>query len=141
MTGLNRAVGPVYGLPNTPEHQLVTAEQARTRLKAMAGVEQVLLVEADGECAGLLSLRIVPYLSQDTPYAGITELYIDPAHRRAGLGRCLVAEAERVARAHGCTLVHVNAWRDNVAVQAFYSAIGYEAVEIAYEKALLAARG
>lgn len=136
MTALNRTVGPVYGVPNTPENQRVIAEQARSRMTAMVGIEQVLLAEAGRDALGLLSLRIVPYLAEDAPYAEVTELFIEAGHRRHGLARQLMAEAERIAAARGCTLMHVNVWHDNAEAQAFYRATGYEAIEGGFEKHL-----
>lgn len=103
-------------------------------MAAMADVEQILLAEVDGDALGLLSLRIVPYLAENAPYAEVTELYVEAAHRRAGLGRLLMAEAERIARGRGCTLVHVNAWHDNVEARTFYRTTGYEAVEVGFAK-------
>jgi GNAT superfamily N-acetyltransferase len=106
----------------------------------MAGIEQVLLAETDAAAAGLLSLRIVPYLSEDSPYAEVTELFVVPERRRRGVARRLMAEAEDVARGRGCTLLHVNAWRDNREAHEFYRVAGYEAVEVGFEKHLAADR-
>ncbi len=47
-----------------------------------------------------------------------------------------MARAEAMARAHGCTFVHVNAWRTNKEARAFYRAAGYDAVEVGFEKPL-----
>lgn len=136
MTALNEAVGPVYGLARTPENVTVTPEQAHARMERMAGVEQALLAEEAGAAIGLLSLRIVPYLSEDTPYAEITELFVVPEHRRGGVARRLLVEAEAIARAHGCTSIHVNAWHDNAQAQDLYWATGYDLVEVGFEKRL-----
>ncbi len=136
MTALNDAVGPASGLARIPENILVSAEQARRRIDRMADVERVLLAEVDAVPAGLLSLRIVPYLSEDSPYAEVTELFVVPERRRLGVARRLMAEADDIARGRGCTLIHVNAWRDNREAQEFYRRAGYEAVEVGFEKHL-----
>lgn len=132
MTALNEAVGG----PEGEDQVLVSVDQARARLQAMAASEHVLLAFVDGAPTGLLSLRIVAYLSQDVPYAEVTELYVMPQHRRAGVGRLLMAEAEHTARGRGCTYVHVNAWHTNEGAHAFYHAMGYEPLQVGFEKRL-----
>lgn len=132
MTVLNQAVGP----PDGEDQALVNADQARARLQAMAAGEHVLLAFVDGAPAGLLSLRLVAYLAQDVPYAEVTELYVLPDHRRASVARMLMAEAEHTARGRGCTSVHVNAWHTNEGAHAFYRALGYEPMQVGFEKRL-----
>jgi ribosomal protein S18 acetylase RimI-like enzyme len=136
MTGLNDAVGPDGVLESTPKDVHVSSEQARARLHAMAPGEEVLLALVDEEPAGLLSLRIVPYLGQDVPYAEVTELYVVPTNRRQRVGTMLMAEAEFRARARGATAVHVLAWHENEAAHAFYRALGYAGLEIGFNKYL-----
>ena len=136
MTALNDAVGPPYGLARIPENIVVSAEQACGRIERMADVERVLLAEAGAAPAGLLSLRILPYLAEDAPYAEVTELFVVPGQRRHGVARTLMAEAEHMARGRGCTSIHVNAWRDNGEAQELYRRAGYEAVEVGFEKHL-----
>lgn len=138
MTALNEAVGPAYGLARTPENTLVTAEQARSRMERMSGVEQVLLAEDRTGAVGLLSLRILPYLSEDVAYGEITELFVVPAYRRRGVARTLIAEAERIARTRGCGVIHVNVWHDNAEAHSAYGSAGFEAVEVGFEKRLSA---
>ncbi|MDP9238958.1 MAG: GNAT family N-acetyltransferase [Chloroflexota bacterium] len=132
MTALNKAVGG----PPGEDQVLVSADQARARLQAMAASEHVLLAFVDAAPAGLLSLRIVAYLSQDAPYAEVTELYVMPEHQRTGIGRLLMAEAEHTARGRGCTYVHVNAWHTNEGAHAFCRAVGYEPLQVGFEKRL-----
>jgi len=136
MTALNEAVGPVFGLDRTPANITVPAEQARRRVERMAGIEQVVLAEDAGRPIGLLSLRTVPYLDEDVPYAEITELFVVAEHRGRGVARRLIGEAEALARARGCTSIHVNAWHDNAEAQSTYRSAGYEPVEVGFEKRL-----
>lgn len=55
----------------------------------------------------------------------INYLAVDPARRRAGLGRALMAEAERVLRAAGCPKINLQVRPENRDVVAFYEAIGF----------------
>lgn len=55
----------------------------------------------------------------------INYLAVDPAQRRSGLGRQLMAEAERVLRAAGCPKINLQVRPDNRDVIAFYERIGF----------------
>jgi ribosomal protein S18 acetylase RimI-like enzyme len=55
----------------------------------------------------------------------INYLAVDPARRRDGLGRALMAEAERVLRAAGCPKINLQVRPENQEVIAFYEAIGF----------------
>lgn len=136
MTGLNDDVGPDGMLDSSPEDVLVTPGQARERMRAMAPGEEVILALIDGEPAALLSLRIVPYLSQDVPYAEVTELYVVPERRRQGVATMLMAQADFLARERGATAVHVLAWHENEDAHGFYRSLGYEPLEISFNKYL-----
>jgi ribosomal protein S18 acetylase RimI-like enzyme len=139
LTELNLAVGAVgYPAPldRSPEVAIVSVEQAAFRLQGTAGVEAVLLAELNGEPAGFTSLRLIPYLDQDTPYAEVTQLHVRPAFRRSGIARALVREAEERAEAAGATCVHILTGEDNPDAQAFYRSAGYETVCVEFQKFL-----
>ena len=55
----------------------------------------------------------------------INYLAVDPAHRRAGLGRAMMAEAERLLRAAGCPKINLQVRPENPGVIAFYERIGF----------------
>ena len=55
----------------------------------------------------------------------INYLAVAPGRRRAGLGRALMAEAERLLRAAGCAKINLQVRTANTAVIAFYERIGY----------------
>jgi ribosomal protein S18 acetylase RimI-like enzyme len=55
----------------------------------------------------------------------INYLAVEPAHRRNGLGRALMAEAERVLRAAGCPKINLQVRPENKEVIAFYGAMGF----------------
>ncbi|WP_295839588.1 GNAT family acetyltransferase [uncultured Microbacterium sp.] len=48
------------------------------------------------------------------------------SHRGRGIGRALVAEAERLLEHMGCPKVQLMVRPDNVAARGFYDALGYE---------------
>ncbi|QLD12710.1 GNAT family acetyltransferase [Microbacterium oleivorans] len=49
-----------------------------------------------------------------------------PTRRGRGIGRLLVAEAERLLAAQGCPKVQLMVRPENAGVRAFYAALGYE---------------
>jgi ribosomal protein S18 acetylase RimI-like enzyme len=55
----------------------------------------------------------------------INYLAVDPAHRREGVGRELMNEAERVLLAAGCPKINLQVRSTNRAVIEFYRAIGF----------------
>ena len=55
----------------------------------------------------------------------INYLAVDPARRRTGLGRAMMAEAERLLRAAGCPKINLQVRTANRDVLAFYRRIGF----------------
>ncbi len=55
----------------------------------------------------------------------INYLAVDPAHRAAGLGRALIAEAERRLRMIGCPKINLQVRGSNTEVLAFYEHLGF----------------
>ena len=56
----------------------------------------------------------------------INYLAVDPDCRRQGLGRRIMAEAERLLRARGCPKINLLVRSDNVEAMSFYERIGFE---------------
>jgi ribosomal protein S18 acetylase RimI-like enzyme len=106
-------------------------------MTAAAKVETILLAEVRGEPAGFTSLRVIPYLDQDTPYAEVTQLYVRADFRRQGIANRLVKAAEDMALERGATCVHILTGKDNLEAQAFYRAAGYEVECLDFEKFLV----
>jgi len=55
----------------------------------------------------------------------VNHLGVDPAHRRAGLGRRLVDAAEAHLRARGCPKLNLQVRAGNSGALAFYERLGY----------------
>ena len=143
LTALNETVG-ADGLPppldRLPANVVVSPEQARRRLGEAASTETCLLAEEDGAALGLVALRVLPQLGQDSPYAEVTQLYVAPRHRRLGIASALMNAAEEVARAGQCTSLHVLAYHGDADAQALYRSIGYEPLYVGFEKFLTSRR-
>ena len=55
----------------------------------------------------------------------INYLAVDPARRRAGLGRAMMAEAERLLRAAGCPKINLQVRTSNLDAISFYQRLGF----------------
>jgi len=57
-------------------------------------------------------------------------LAVDPAHQRRGLGRLIVAQAERQLRDAGCPKVNLQVRASNEAAIEFYRRVGYSVDDV-----------
>ena len=57
-------------------------------------------------------------------------LAVSPEHQRQGLGRAIMAEAERLLRAAGCPKINLQVRTMNQGVIAFYRRLGYALDEV-----------
>ena len=60
----------------------------------------------------------------------INYLAVDPNHRRRGLGRILMENAEQLLRDEGCPKINLQIRSGNEQVIAFYRSLGYQVDEV-----------
>jgi ribosomal protein S18 acetylase RimI-like enzyme len=87
--------------------------------KLARDAENLLVLEEDGELIGSV---MVGY---EGHRGWINYLAVHPAHRRQGLGRLLMDEAETRLRGLGCPKVNLQVRNSNEAAREFYRQIGY----------------
>jgi len=58
--------------------------------------------------------------------ARVLALVVDPAERGRGLGHQLMAEAERIAGATGCTFIEVTSGHHRPEARQLYESLGYD---------------
>ncbi|HOQ99329.1 MAG TPA: GNAT family N-acetyltransferase [Anaerolineae bacterium] len=101
----------------------------------------VLLAELDGRAAGCVValLRSRPPLPFFVPASIVIvdSLAVDPAHRRLGIGRALLAEVDAWARQNGASSVELNVYEFNEDAIAFYRALGYETLMRRMERRII----
>ena len=78
-----------------------TPDQVAARMLTCQNVLTTFIGELDGQPVGFACLRLIPHLQGDEPYAELTELFVEEAYRRQGVGRRLIEFAEGLARAAG----------------------------------------
>jgi GNAT superfamily N-acetyltransferase len=113
-----------------------SAEIIASRLADPQRVETALLAEIEGQIAGFAALRLAPCIFYAEPYAELTELYVDESHRRLGVGKALVAHAERLAREAGARQMLILTDFYNSTALSLYSSLGYVHYDIALTKDL-----
>lgn len=106
------------------------------RLEAAASVDTVLLALLDGQPAGFASVRLLPEIETECLHAELSDLYVDEAHRRHGVGRALMQSAEQLARDRRGSRMVVTAGLDNEGARAFYRALGYVEFGVTLDHAL-----
>jgi GNAT superfamily N-acetyltransferase len=120
------------GFPTAPD--VVAA-----RLADLAARDELVLVaERAGVALGLLTVHVTPVLHRPTPVGRLTMLVVTQRARGQGVGRALVAAAERLLAQRGCGLVEVTSHRRLKQAHGFYERLGYEATSVRFGKVLAA---
>jgi GNAT superfamily N-acetyltransferase len=63
------------------------------------------------------------------PVILMSDFYVDPRSRRTGVGRSLMNHLAEIGQREGCEGVLWTVWRPNLSAQAFYEAVGAEAID------------
>lgn len=88
--------------------------------KLKVNPEWLLVAEIDGKLVGVLMA------GYEGRRGWINSFAVDPAHRKRGIGRALMVEAERLLRAAGCPKINLQVRPDNKDAVEFYRRLGYE---------------
>jgi len=89
------------------------------RRKLRVNPEWLLVAERSGRIAGTVMA------GYEGHRGWINYLAVDPRAQRGGLGRALMAEAERLLGAAGCAKINLQVRTGNTGVIAFYGKLGY----------------
>jgi ribosomal protein S18 acetylase RimI-like enzyme len=100
-------------------HQVGLGAEGRTTLVAEVGPEVV------GYVALVLQDRGAHTFAWAHRRLYVDQVGVDPAHRRSGVGRALMAAVEEQARALSVGEVALDTWAFNEEAQAFFRALGY----------------
>jgi GNAT superfamily N-acetyltransferase len=84
--------------------QEVGADEMRDRLDFVnsSPIDWLFVYEAEGQVRGLMGFRLRERIERAGRYGEVSALVVDAGGRRHGIGRALLAYAERLAHRHGC---------------------------------------
>ena len=95
--------------------------------------EMVLVAEHDGRIVGSVMAGF------DGHRGSANYLAVDPNHRKQGIARRLMSEAERLLTEAGCPKINVMVRRSNLTAAGFYDRLGYTPDDVVvYGKRLIA---
>lgn len=112
--------------------------EAAERIAAVLGDPRQVLVVArcQGRVCGLVALDFMYYLPLGTTTCRITALVVTSESQGRGLGRQLLREAERRARAAGAARLELTSGSQRTDAHAFYRACGYDDGTLRFVKRL-----
>ena len=98
--------------------------------------QALVLARHAGAVCGLVALDFMYYLPLGTTTCRITALVVLPDARGCGVGRHLLTEAERRARAGGAARIELTSGAQRSEAHAFYRACGYNNSSVRFVKPL-----
>jgi GNAT superfamily N-acetyltransferase len=92
----------------------------------------VVVAESGGDVLGFVAVHLVPRFEHDDCLVRILALVVDPGVRERGLGRLLMAEAERIGRESGASFAEITAGHHRPEARRLYETLGYDPSVTAY---------
>ena len=92
----------------------------------------VVVAESGGDVLGFVAVHLVPRFEHGDWIVRILALVVDPGVRERGLGRLLMADAERLGRDVGAAFIELTAGHHRPEARQLYESLGYDASVTAY---------
>lgn len=92
----------------------------------------VIVAVSGGEVLGFVALHVIPRFEHADQFVRILAHVVDPGVRERGLGRLLMAEAERVGREAGASFAEITAGHHRPEARRLYEALGYDSSVTTY---------
>lgn len=89
-----------------------------------------------GALAGVITTHRMLVLHRPHPVGRVTSLVVEESLRGQGIGRALMAAAERALREAGCGLVEITSNVKRADAHAFYESLGYERTSVRMARAV-----
>ena len=93
---------------------------------------RVLVAEHEGTVLGFIALHAIPRFEHDDQIVRILALVVDAGARERGVGRALMAEAERIASDLGAAFTEITAGHHRPEARQMYESVGYDASVATY---------
>jgi GNAT superfamily N-acetyltransferase len=104
-----------------------------TRLERFASEHaQVIVAEHDGALLGFIAIHALPRFEHDDWIVRILALVVDAGARERGVGRALMAKAERIGRDLGAGFIELTAGHHRPEARHLYESLGYDSTVTAY---------
>ncbi len=113
-----------------------TPADVKRRLAVLKKAGLPVLVAERGEIAGVLTTSSAQVLHRPRPVGRITMMVVAEKLRGQGIGRALLAEAEKRLAAMGCGLIELTSDTRRLRAHAFYERLGYERTSHRFSKTL-----
>jgi ribosomal protein S18 acetylase RimI-like enzyme len=114
------------GYPAGPSDIVVRLERFATEHA------RVIVAEHDGTLLGFIAIHALPRFEHDDWIVRILALVVDAGARERGVGRSLMAEAERIGRELGAAFIELTAGHHRPEARHLYESLGYDASVTAY---------
>jgi len=93
---------------------------------------RVIVAEHDGALLGFIAFHALPRFEHDDWIVRILALVVDAGARERGVGRALMAEAERAGRELGAAFIELTAGHHRPEARQLYETLGYDSTVTAY---------
>jgi ribosomal protein S18 acetylase RimI-like enzyme len=93
---------------------------------------RVLVAEHDGELLGFIALHAMPRFEHDDRIVRVLALVVDAGARERGVGRALMAEAERIGAELDAAFIEITAGHHRPEARRLYESLGYDGSVAAY---------
>lgn len=97
-----------------------------------APASRVVVAEHDGAILGFIAVHGMARFEHDDSILRILALVVDAGARERGVGRALMAEAERIGRELGAAFVELTAGHHRPEARHLYESLGYDSTVTAY---------
>jgi len=128
-------VAPLFDSYRQFYEQAADPVSARSFIRDRLQNEQSVIVLAlDGAQRAIGFCQLYPLFCsiEAEPIYLLSDLYVAEAARRSGVGRALLAAAERFAAEHGRARMEVTTARTNRTAQSLYESLGWQRDEVYY---------
>jgi GNAT superfamily N-acetyltransferase len=114
------------GYPAGPSDIVVRLERFAT------AYSRVIVAEHDGTLLGFIAIHALPRFEHDDWIVRILALVVDAGARERGVGRALMAEAERVGLELGAAFIELTAGHHRPEARHLYESLGYDSSVTGY---------
>ncbi len=109
------------GYPTAPE-----AVPGRLTAMDAEGGQTTFIAESEGEVIGMATVIVRHTISRDEPFGRLASVVVKDGERSRGVGAALLARAEEICRAAGCSAIEVTSAENRERAHEFYRRLGFE---------------